>query len=368
MTRWHQRCHHRDRNVNKTIKEGGIMKQVKILTLVIIALSVACNVAFGYDPYTGRFQQQDPVGTGPRIVSGSHGPRFIGLNGPTPPNPNMQTIQGIPIAHIQATIAHNPQTAQAFSAVGANQYDDGMSTYQYTGSNPVNRVDPMGTDFIAIADREIEEPIVEKLKFRHYSLQYWECCKKFVPLGHTSGFKSSEIVAKCKKAKKIASVELRPIRNTYCIWYGHDMNEGVGPKRNKWRRAPVSISVVHFNDSADKIMPVYDDNRGNVAGKWLQLMESAKNYPYAETAVNDNFDGNFWKWPWSHYYALGTNSNTFVRYIAGGLMTEMEGNHPGHYSPHLNANYGISDFATVYADQLPFKCSEDRPCPSYDPE
>lgn len=120
------------------------MKQAKITVLATVLLTVICNTAFGYDPYTGRFQQQDPVGTGPRIISGPYGPRFIGLNGPTPPNPNAQTVQGIPVAHIQATIAHNPQTAAAFSAIGASQYDDGMNAYQYTGSNPVNRVDPMG--------------------------------------------------------------------------------------------------------------------------------------------------------------------------------------------------------------------------------
>jgi hypothetical protein len=120
------------------------VKQANIFALVTVLLTVICNTAFGYDPYTGRFQQQDPVGTGPRMVSGPYGPRFIGLNGPTPPNPNAQTVQGIPIAHIQATITHNPKTAAAFNAIGASQYDDGLNAYQYTGSNPVNRIDPMG--------------------------------------------------------------------------------------------------------------------------------------------------------------------------------------------------------------------------------
>jgi hypothetical protein len=48
-------------------------------------------------------------------------------------------------------------------------------------------------------------------------------------------------------------------------------------------------------------------------------------------------------------------------------MTEMEGSHPGDYYPQLN-NSIISRFATVYADQIPWECSENRPCPSYDPE
>ena len=248
------------------------------------------------------------------------------------------------------------------------QYVDGINLYQYVQGNPFNHIDPMGTDFIAIADREIKDPILIKpFKFKHYSLQYWECCEKFTPLGHKSGFKESQIVAKCKKAKKIASFELDPIRNTYCIWYGHDLNEGLGPKRKVWRKASVSISVIYFRDSAKKIMPVYDGTMGEVAGKWLNLMESAKTYPYAEISENNSFDGNIWKWPWSHYYALGTNSNTFIRYIAGEMMTEMEGTHPGDYYPQLNSS-SISLFATVYADQIPWECSENRPCPSYDPE
>ena len=172
------------------------MKPVKIIPLVLIAVAVFVYVdsaLAGYDPATGRFQQQDPLGRGPRIVHTSHGPQWVGTNGPqvSDPkpvasnptagledigsNPNMDHAMalmesvGQPNIHPQvlaqqiyaslksrvqtaAISVHDAQSqlqtgrwlAQEQLAMPEDQYLDGMNLYQYVRSNPINLVDPYG--------------------------------------------------------------------------------------------------------------------------------------------------------------------------------------------------------------------------------
>ncbi|MCD6380653.1 hypothetical protein J7M07_09450 [bacterium] len=78
------------------------------------------SVAFGmYNPRTGRFLQQDSLGTKPEVVFTGGGPRIIGTKGPYVPNPN------------------DPMSS-------LNQYIDGMNLYEYVKSNPIMLIDPTG--------------------------------------------------------------------------------------------------------------------------------------------------------------------------------------------------------------------------------
>ena len=87
-------------------------------------MSVFCllifSISFGmYHPRTGRFLQQDSLGTKPEIVFTDRGPRIIGTKGPYVPNPN------------------DPMGS-------LNQYIDGMNLYEYVKSNPIMLTDPIG--------------------------------------------------------------------------------------------------------------------------------------------------------------------------------------------------------------------------------
>jgi len=169
------------------------MNFLKKLVLSISVLAFVNIASAGYDPVTGRFHQQDPLGRGPRIVHTSHGPQWVGTNGPqvSDPrpvapnpmaglgnigsNPNMDyaiaqmNSVGRPNIHPQvaaqqryASLKSRVQTAvisvhdaqsqlqtgrwlaQKQLVMPEDQYLDGMNLYQYCISNPVSYVDPYG--------------------------------------------------------------------------------------------------------------------------------------------------------------------------------------------------------------------------------
>lgn len=112
-----------------------------------------------------------------------------------------------------------------------------------------------------------------------------------------------------------------------------------------------------FEDSSTKIMPVFDDKPSVVKKRWDTIMAKAKYYSWAEHEhLKFNREGGdknrFSNWPRSLYKSWQTNSNTFVRYVAGDLMTEMSGSRPGDQTPSQNSidGYRFSPHVVPWKD------------------
>jgi len=107
-------------------------------------------------------------------------------------------------------------------------------------------------------------------------------------------------------------------------------------------------------------MPVETGDSASIDGLWLMLTLMAENYDWAEQegfAMGPIFQN----WPRSLYLWDGTNSNTFIRYLAGsmGIMQEMNGLHPGSDSPEQNALPGN----TFYPEHTPWQGLPNKPRP-----
>lgn len=264
---------------------------------------------------------------------------------------------------LNATLQHN--RARAYSARLGRfverdplGYVDGLELYSYVVERPTSNVDPMGTDFIAVADRAVKGTLGAGY---HYSAEYWQCACPFSPLGHSKGFTEEEIRRRCKprgaqgkanQCQKLGSVELLA-RTDWTVWAGTTTYFCWSPPCRVWDDETVWIAEIVYSDSATKIMPLYDDaDPAKVANKWNKMIATAKSYAYGEQSGFSS-GPTFTKWPGSLYKTFQTNSNTFVRHIvasAGIGMVEMSGAHPGNTTPSQNTQSGY----TFYATQTPW--------------
>ncbi|MBI9018063.1 MAG: hypothetical protein JEZ07_12475 [Phycisphaerae bacterium] len=96
-----------------------LFKLSAIIMLISAILALFVDLHATYDPATGRFLQQDSIGTKPVVLFSKGGPRFIFTNGPIVPN--------------------SDGTKKTLS-----QYIDGMNLYEYVKSNPIMLTDPTG--------------------------------------------------------------------------------------------------------------------------------------------------------------------------------------------------------------------------------
>ncbi|MBI9017891.1 MAG: RHS repeat-associated core domain-containing protein [Phycisphaerae bacterium] len=248
-------------------------------------------------------------------------------------------------------------------------YVDGLNFYQYVGSNSVNRIDPMGTDFIAVADRGVSGTGTVAW---HYSLQLWETKCRFFggAKQYTEGYSKEEINKKlCCPAKKIADVELLADPG-WTVWASRKENKAYGGR--KWAKKGVSIAYIRYDqDRGNNIMPIADGSPQWIKQKWNRIIAFAKTYKYAE---QDGFQigPTFTRWPRSNYKALQTNSNTFVRAAvaaAGLTMAEMDGSHPGKSTPSYNIDEAWSEGYWWFKSwSLPWKGGTPNPKPTRSPE
>ncbi len=224
------------------------------------------------------------------------------------------------------------------------------------------------THFIAVGDREVKGTVVAF----HYSLEYWNCGGRFDPLHHAEGFTPDEIVAMCRELnpravpQKLGEVELLA-RMDWNVWAGVDDLTGSG---RSWIQEGVWIAEIVYTDTAaTELMPIFAGTQEEVETKWAEIIDLAENYPWAEQAGFAT-GPNFTEWPGSLYDPLGTNSNTFIRFLvtASGLqMTEMDGAHPGHPVPVQNTASDLGRILSLYPEHTPWTGDTPKPEPEGTP-
>ncbi len=214
----------------------------------------------------------------------------------------------------------------------------GVNEYAFANNNPINYIDDLGLDFIAVADRAVKRTATI---FYHYSLQKWKCCKNFTPLNEKKGFSEEKIRQVCNDSadKKLAGIELLASGG----WKAkYKLISSVYPDEVEMDTS-VSISVIIQGDTSDKIMPIKNGSSQEIDALWNKIIQNAQSYKFAEHATGSLSDfeksPTFKNWPESIYNMTGTNSNTFVRHMVAleGLpWTEMGGFHPGDITPSSN--------------------------------
>lgn len=197
-----------------------------------------------------------------------------------------------------------------------------MNLYAFVLNDPQGFIDLLGTDFIAVASRPVNNSLGQ---LDHYSIQYWLACPGEAPKYEE---KISDWQWFRKGAKKVRSVQLLRDNTGWRIW---QLDKG------KWKLVDTSVSVIHFSDSGDKFVSVFDGQPLAVRSKWRQIANLSKSYPYAEQS---SFSGSVMNWPNSKYGMPWdkpfNNSNTFVRDTvknAGLNIIDLSGSHPGNDSP-----------------------------------
>ena len=223
-----------------------------------------------------------------------------------------------------------------------------MNLYQYVGSNPATRVDPRGTDFIAIADRAVAWYTLGTTY--HYAIMYWRCDCPFGKNGtkyYSDGYTKEEIVELCGgegSAEKLESVELIPSPLSWTVW-GYRKSNVPGSSAWLWDDKDVWISEITYKTPGTyDIMPIWENtDKALVKAKWNEIIKLAKAYQWAEQEgfAEDKANPTFKNWPRSMYKTFGTNSNTFVIDTikkAGLVWKKMDGVHPGDNTPSQNVD------------------------------
>jgi hypothetical protein len=203
-------------------------------------------------------------------------------------------------------------------------------------------VDPSGQDFIALAQyrilgdvREIRiggRPIIVDTRRYHLSLEYWRCCGDRVELFKQIPPDQSPCVL--THTVELVNYGARVWASTKDIGLYEDI---------ELTRPAIGVAVISY-DIADhgpieSILPIYQDDEVPTGAKWDNIIKNAKMYRWAE---QDGFGGAFKNWPRSFYFALGTNSRTFIFQMvkeAGLPWVEMapgRAAHPGNNAPVQN--------------------------------
>jgi len=237
---------------------------------------------------------------------------------------------------------YNPATGrwQSQDPIGFDAADANL--YRYVGNNPLIRLDPNGTDFIAEADKPA---FVDNDWVYHYSLEYWQSADKKweghgpIVVGTPDNQESIELWERAAKgtAKWLHSVELHADGPWYVTY-----SEVILGFRCVTDVGIVAVSYVDVDKDkgkATRFRELYwDKDPKKVKEKWDLIMEKAMAYKYAEKKEPLSSD-DIKRWPNSYYNPFGNNSNTFVRTVVtdSGLITKWKelkpGKHPGNDEP-----------------------------------
>ncbi len=211
--------------------------------------------------------------------------------------------------HLQTTLARFLQRDPA-------KHRNGDNLYQTEGSNPIERMDPTGEDFIALGVKPIDGFLLALYSnlpwtagtgggYRHLSLEYWSGnCSP--PIGF---FSTITTLGQWGPAKETATIQLFP----------QDWIQPVNTLYNDTISVLVSAIVFQKSDEATTFSVIGTGSNGSLTQQWNTVVRNAQRYPYAEQDTT-SATGNYTvarNWPDSKYEVStsGNNSNTFARYL-----------------------------------------------------
>jgi hypothetical protein len=208
--------------------------------------------------------------------------------------------------------------------------EGGVNVYSFAGNSPVNYIDLLGNDFIAVAGRAVSGISPGN----HYSIQYWISCGQEAPLNDIR----ISTWTRRHPSRRIGSAELLADGG----WVVDILS---GP--TSVRRVRTTVSVIHIGpndwDTGVRFASVFTGTPAAVRARWNTILRLARSYAFAEQG-GSAFNGPFNRWPDSKYglpWDLPfNNSNTFVRNTvsrAGLTMRELSGEgiggYPGNNAP-----------------------------------
>jgi RHS repeat-associated protein len=206
----------------------------------------------------------------------------------------------------------------------------GLNVYGFVRNSPFDDIDfiglmPRPTSFlhcIMVTDRKVRTIFWHN----HYALERWVgCCP---PLG-------SEIeISKWKEINNIIQVDKMELLNIT-----DPVNEAWKWTGSKWKYEKIGVSVIFYafpqdNPKSESAMSIFLGDRTIVNTVWNNMKNISRLYEWGE---QENYGGTFVHFPKSVYrYGMSANatdqfhnSNTYVRHVAGSLMRELSGSHPG---------------------------------------
>ena len=185
--------------------------------------------------------------------------------------------------------------------------EGGVNLYGFVLNDPMNLIDTLGLDFIAVGGRPIAFPLSV---FGHMSLEFYTQDPPCTKEGHK--FTNTTVPS---KARMSDAVQLLPDEDTFghYVRYSSLGGRGSPPQyRNVWQSD--WISTIRKSSTAKDLVVIYDDEKKDAKRQWKNIVSATSNYPYAESYP---LGATLARWPNSTYgFALGNNSNTFVREMA----------------------------------------------------
>lgn len=236
-----------------------------------------------------------------------------------------------------------------------------VSQYAYCANSALQHVDPSGRDFIALAHFYIAlvSNIPPRFLRYHYSLEKWVCCDGYTPPEIKVGEQIDFVRRSTGFFNFGAILEQIPTDlTTYCEMKssvelgGFDWVVPANVRRDGSRdgdtsvvrlRLPLSVINIDRPDHGpiDAILPIFIADFETIRVKWEEVLGKARVYEWAE---QEGAPPHLENWPRSLYYALGTNSRTFIFQMVkrtGLPWHEMEPepawrHHPGNDRPGPN--------------------------------
>ena len=144
-------------------------------------------------------------------------------------------------------------------------YHDGMNRYQMLRGNPVNYLDPDGTDVITLSSREIDwVPAVAG----HLSVEYWET--------DCPGGPDEPMIAETLTTTELNNRGYSRVDHWELIG---EFNWCLRRRRGGRHIVPSPVSVINRTGTGTDHTTIFNTQRGDVSNRWDTVSTFAQVYP-----------------------------------------------------------------------------------------